>query len=217
MAGRFKHRYQRWQTKLFRAPWFSKVFVETMGHLANPIYEWTLELMDADLQQARELCDVGCGNALMSRYVAQSVRGRHFTLVDQSASQIEAGREVIKGIAAHNSVTSYAQPAERLPLDDDSVDVLYTTGSINLWEDPVLGLRQCHRVVRPGGVIWLFDQAPCTTPALALDALFVKRVFGLGIPGYSLEQVKAFAALAGLPAETHTYPNMSLYGIRWEV
>ena len=97
------------------------------------------------------------------------------------------------------------------------MDILYTTGSINLWTDPVLGLQQCMRVVRPGGVIWLFDQAPCVTPALAFDALFVKRVFGLGIPGYSMEQVLAFAALAGLPAEHETYPNMSLYGIRWTV
>ena len=215
--GHFKHRYQRWQTKLFRAPWFSKVFVETMGSLASPIYEWTLELMGPDLADAKEICDVGCGNALMSRYVGRTVRGRHFTLVDQSASQLNAGRQVIMGIAAHNAVTSYAQPVEALPLPDNSVDVLYTTGSINLWTDPVLGLQQCMRVVRPGGVIWLFDQAPCVTPALALDALLVKRVFGLGIPGYSMEQVLSFAALAGLPAEHRACPNMSLYGLRWGV
>jgi ubiquinone/menaquinone biosynthesis C-methylase UbiE len=214
-VGRFKHKYQRWQTKLFRAPWFSKVFVETMGSLASPIYEWTLDLMGPDLAHVKQICDVGCGNALMSRYVASTVRGRHFTLVDQSASQLNAGREVIMSIAAHNTVTSYAQPVEALPLPDNSVDVLYTTGSINLWTDPVLGLEQCRRVVRPGGVIWLFDQAPCVTPALALDALFVKRVFGLGIPGYTMDQVLSFAALAGLPKAHQTYPNMSLYGIRW--
>ena len=215
--GDFKHKYQRWQTKLFRAPWFSKVFVETMGTLATPIYEWTLDLMAADIRDAKRLCDVGCGNALMSRYVGGAVRGRHFTLVDQSASQLEAGRRVIQAIAAHNAVTSYAQPVEALPLEDESVDVLYTTGSINLWTDPVLGLEQCKRVVRPGGVIWVFDQAPCVTPELALDALFVKRVFGLGIPGYTMEEVLTFAELAGLPREHDAYPNMSLYGLRWQL
>lgn len=217
MAGRFKHKYQRWQTRLFRAPWFSRVFVETMGTLARPIYEWSLTLIADDLAGAERLCDVGCGNGLMSHHVARGLSGRHFTLIDQSASQIEAGRQVIKAIAAHNSVTSYAVPVEDLPLPDDSVDVLYSTGSINLWSDPVRGLEHCKRVVRPGGVIWLFDQAPCVTPALALDALVVKRVFGLGIPGYSLEEVLEFGALAGLPREPRTFPNMSIYGIRWQL
>jgi SAM-dependent methyltransferase len=217
MAGRFKHTYQRWQTRLFRVPWFSRVFVETMGTLGRPIYEWTLTLLAEDLADAQRLCDVGCGNALMSRYVARDLAGRHFTLVDQSASQIEAGREVIKGIAAHNAVTSYALPVEEMPLEDDSIDVLYTTGSINLWTDPVAGLAHCKRVVRPGGVLWLFDQSPCVTPGLAMDALVVKRIFGLGIPGYTLDEVLEFAALAGLPRDPQVYPNMSIYGIRWQL
>ena len=217
MAGRFKHRYQRWQTRLFRVPWFSRVFVETMGKLADPIYAWALDLMAPDLDNAHHLCDVGCGNTLMSRSVARGKSGRHFTLIDQSASQIEAGREIIKRIAAHNTVTSYALPAERLPLEDNSVDVLYTTGSINLWTDPVEGLVQCRRVIKPGGVLWLFDQGPCDTPALVVDALFVKRVFGVGLPGYTLDEVLEFAALAGLPAEAELHVNMSLYGVRWQL
>ncbi len=215
--GRFKHKYQRWQTKLFRAPWFSKIFVETMGTLASPIYEWTLDLMREDIQNAQRLCDVGCGNALMSRYVARGVRDRHFTLIDQSFSQIEAGREVIKDIAAYNHVTSYAQPVEELPLEDASTDLIYSTGSINLWDDPVSGLAHCRRALKPGGALWIFDQAPCVTPGLALDALLVKRVFGLGIPGYSMEEILGFAELAGLPPTHSAHTNMSLYGLRWQV
>lgn len=212
----FRRGYQRWQTDLFRAPWFSKVFVETMGHLAAPIYDWAYQLMEPDIQVASRLCDVGCGNGLMSRRVARDVRGAHFTLIDQSASQIEAGAAVISEIATHNHVTSYAQPAEAMPPADESFDLLYTTGSINLWTDPVEGLRQCHRVLDKPGVIWLFDQAPCNTPALALDALFIKRVFGLGLPGYTLAEVLEFAREAGYPEPSCVAPNMSLYGIRWD-
>jgi len=217
MAGRFKHGYQRWQTRLFRTPWFSRVFVETMGTLARPVYEWSLGLMAQDLEGAGRLCDVGCGNGLMSHHVARGLSGRHFSLVDQSVAQIEAGREIIKKIAARNSVTSYALPVEELPLEDGTIDVLYSTGSINLWSDPVQGLAQCKRVVRPGGVLWVFDQSPCVTPGLAVDALLVKRVFGLGIPGYSMDEVLEFAALAGLPRDAQTHPNRSIYGIRWQL
>ena len=214
-----KGKYQRWQTGLCRAPWFARLFVRTMGDLADPIYEWAWQLMAEDFETADALADVGCGNALMSRRVARGLsdRRRHFFLIDQSQAQIEAGREVIREIASRNHVTSYATPAEDNPLADASVDVLYTTGSINLWNDPVRGLEQCKRVVKPGGVLWLYDQRPCNTPELAFDALFVKRVFGLGLPGYTAEEVLEFARQAGLPAEHDHYPNMSLYGLRWQL
>jgi SAM-dependent methyltransferase len=217
MSNTAKKSYQRWQADLFKNHWFSRVFVRVMGELAHPIYEWAWHEMAPDLVEAKSLADVGCGNGLMSRRVARGVpEGGAFTLVDASASQLEAGRDVMQEIAAHHTLTTYAQPAERLPMADASVDALYTTGSINLWDDPVGGLVQCARVVKKGGILWLFDQRPCNTVPLALDALFKKRVFGLGLPGYSLEEVLAFGEQAGLTAP-RTVEDMSLYGIRWEV
>ncbi len=216
MAHPTRRMYQRWQANLFRSGWFARTFYETMGRFATPIYEWAYELMAPDIQTAPRIADVGCGNALMSVRVARDIVNRDFTLIDASAAQIEAGRNVIMEIAAHHRVRSFAQPAEQNPLPDAAVDLLYSTGSINLWTDPVAGLRHCKRVTADGGIVWIFDQAPCDTPGLAFDAIFVKRVFGLGVPGYSIEEVQAFAREAGL-GEGTVHADQSLYGLRFEV
>jgi ubiquinone/menaquinone biosynthesis C-methylase UbiE len=41
--------------------------------------------------------------------------------------------------------------AEDLPLAEDSVDLVVSRGSIFFWEDRPAGLREVHRVLRPGG------------------------------------------------------------------
>jgi SAM-dependent methyltransferase len=208
--------YQRWQTGLFEEDWFAKVFVRVMGALARPIYDWAWEIMQADLENAQSIGDVGCGNGLMSRRVASELKGRHFHLVEPSAAQLEAGRSVRETISKEHQVTTHNTMAEDLPIEDKSLDVLYTTGSINLWTDPARGLMQCKRVLKPGGTLWLFDQRPCNTMPLAMDALFRKRVFGLGIPGYPVEKVIAFADQVGL-CNPEVIENMSLYGLRWTI
>lgn len=41
--------------------------------------------------------------------------------------------------------------AERLPLADQSVDVVISRGSIYFWQDQARGLAELYRVLRPGG------------------------------------------------------------------
>lgn len=47
--------------------------------------------------------------------------------------------------------------AERLPLDDDSVDAAMATLTIHHWDDPAAGLREMRRVARGPVLILTFD------------------------------------------------------------
>jgi ubiquinone/menaquinone biosynthesis C-methylase UbiE len=187
-----------------------------MGRLATPIYNWAFELMQDDLIPANTIADIGCGNGLMSYRCSRSLEAKSYALLDRSEAQLVAGEGLHRKMRRRNEVTTHVAPAESIPLEDGAYDVVYTTGSINLWSDPVQGLRECKRVVRPGGVLWLFDQGPCDSIGLVLDAVFRQRIFGLGIPGYSMEAVIRFAEEAGLDSP-RIYPNKSLYGLRWVV
>jgi demethylmenaquinone methyltransferase/2-methoxy-6-polyprenyl-1,4-benzoquinol methylase len=49
-----------------------------------------------------------------------------------------------------DEVTFYRGDAERLPFRDDSFDVLWSSGSIEYWPNPVDALEEFRRVVKPG-------------------------------------------------------------------
>jgi glycosyltransferase involved in cell wall biosynthesis len=46
-------------------------------------------------------------------------------------------------------------PGDRLPLDDNSVDFVISSHVIEHFPDPIRALREWHRVVRPGGYIYV--------------------------------------------------------------
>ncbi len=58
--------------------------------------------------------------------------------------------------------------AEELPLPDASIDVVLSTISFHHWQDPLAGLREVMRVLRPGGYCFLADVSPVTWPSLWL-------------------------------------------------
>ena len=44
---------------------------------------------------------------------------------------------------------------ENLPFDDDSFDKALAINAMQVWPDPVIGLREMRRVIKPGGHIAL--------------------------------------------------------------
>jgi SAM-dependent methyltransferase len=48
--------------------------------------------------------------------------------------------------------------AERLPFGDGSFDLVVSTTSFDHWSDQLAGLRECARVLVPGGRLVLVDQ-----------------------------------------------------------
>ncbi|MFT4570925.1 MAG: ubiquinone/menaquinone biosynthesis C-methylase UbiE [Hyphomicrobiaceae bacterium] len=211
----FRGTYRVWQREsFFRSALNSRVFEAVMRALATPIYVWAEDCIREDLRTARRVIDIGCGNAIFARRLSESLEGREFTLIDQSASQIEMGAANIEAVRRRNSCEASVGSANALPYPDNSFDFVLSTGSINLWRSPVGGLEECLRVAKPGGVIWIFDQAPVKGFVDALDSLFRLRVFGLGIPGYTLERAREMGDSV-FPEPASIEENGSLYGFRW--
>jgi SAM-dependent methyltransferase len=51
--------------------------------------------------------------------------------------------------------------AERLPYPDHCFDLVVSTTSFDHWADQQAGLRECRRVLAPGGRLILVDQFSC--------------------------------------------------------
>ncbi|MDX1560124.1 MAG: malonyl-ACP O-methyltransferase BioC [Marinobacter sp.] len=92
------------------------------------------------------LLDLGCGTGWFTRIFADLGRTGAVTGVDLSAGMLEQARE--RGPDGINWIVA---DAEQLPLADDSVDLVFSNLMIQWCDDPRAVLRECRRVLRPGG------------------------------------------------------------------
>lgn len=89
--------------------------------------------------------DIGFGDAdflLKARAIGWSVTG-----VDTDPNVVENARRL--------GLTVHVGPLESLHLEDASYDVITLNHVIEHLHEPVATLRECYRVLKPGGSIWL--------------------------------------------------------------
>lgn len=94
----------------------------------------------------RRILDVGCGSGLYAAELIQ--RGADVVGFDASVRLIELARQRA-GSAADLRVHDLRDPLEWLP--DGSIDEAIMALVLHHLDDPVLALREVHRVLRPGG------------------------------------------------------------------
>jgi len=134
--------------------------------------------------EKRILLDVGAGVGDRTILYARLAAHVYALEPDPAAIRLLHGR--VKSSGAIN-VSILPAGAERIPLEDDVVDVAYATWSYFFGPDSEPGLREVERVVCPGGdlvvaqnyghddlaLIWTADEAECET----WPAWFVEQGF----------------------------------------
>ena len=108
----------------------------------------------------QRVLDVGCGRASALRFLAGRVHFRQSpvgvdiapTILERSAAEMDGDRPVELVAAA----------ATRLPFGNDSFDVVLTSYVVKHLGDQALTrfLFECHRVLKPGGMLVAWEFAP---------------------------------------------------------
>lgn len=98
------------------------------------------------------LLEVGCGGGLLLRDALAA--GASATGVDHSGEMVSLARERAPG-----SVVEQAS-AERLPFPDSSFTLAAMSVVFFFLPDPVAALRECGRVLVPGGRVAIYTTAP---------------------------------------------------------
>ncbi|MFC6905626.1 methyltransferase domain-containing protein [Halalkalicoccus tibetensis] len=101
-----------------------------------------------DIEEGDRVLDVGCGTGFATEGLLGQTSDVHG--LDQSPHQLE---KAWAKLGKHDPVKFYLGDAERLPFADDSFDVVWSSGSIEYWPEPVEALREIRRVTKPGGEV----------------------------------------------------------------
>ncbi|MDG4862420.1 class I SAM-dependent methyltransferase [Streptomyces sp. T-3] len=142
--------------------------------------------------------DIGCGTGVLlaaagARWPAAALHG-----IDPADAMVTLAQQRLPG--AQLGVGR----AERLELPDGSVDLVLSTTSFGHWTDAEAGLREVHRVLRPGGSVLIAEHAP---PGLLMKALL--KALGRLPRLYDPEGMRDVLRRTGLrPVRVETVPGV---------
>ena len=138
-------------------------------HIQGPVYNRVIwdaagqtitEMIDRTAPPApgTQALDVGSGPGYATMYAARKFPESAIVGVDYSPAQVEWARRELEKDPLPNCRFEQGNAMD-LHFDDGTFDMVLSIASIKHWPDPVQGLREIHRVLRPGGVAHVGEAA----------------------------------------------------------
>jgi len=165
----------------------------------------------------RNVLDVGCGGGQTVLLLKKRYPHLRLTGIDLSESLIARARQRAQRRAS--SVQFEVANAQALPFPDQSFDIVFSLGSVKHWPDPLQGIAECWRVLKPGGELLLTDATSDATHEQVLSFYRLARFPSLlerpvttfldrlmFRPARPLETYEQIAAQLKMPPGTVTLP-----------
>ena len=134
--------------EMTRHPVGTKAFFDDLDDYRFDKLNYLPRLVDFSGFKGQRLLEVGCGIGTdLTRF---ALGGTRVTGVDLSQTAIDLARQnlALHGVGAEEL---RVENAEALTNADSSFDVVYGHGVIQYTADPARLVRECHRVLKPGG------------------------------------------------------------------
>ncbi|MEU1694600.1 class I SAM-dependent methyltransferase [Streptomyces hirsutus] len=150
---------------------------QLVGHLMTlqhrSLTVWALEHMD--IRRTQRVLDVGCGGGMAVKLISERTPQGFVAGVDYSMDMVsQAVRRNADGIARGRVEVRHGDSAE-LPYEEAGFDHVSAIETFYFWPDPMRGLAEAHRVLRPGGQIAITLEMSREASA---DPSLLQRYFG---------------------------------------
>ena len=136
------------------------------------------------------ILDVGCGPGDLAAMLSERIPEARIVGLDLSSSMVELARRKATG---DGRLRFEVGDVTSLPFESGSIDLVVSTLSLHHWPNAGAGFSEIARVLRPGGMAFVYDLRLVTVEAGALPD--VARQAGLPVSRLRRERIHG-----GLPA-----------------
>lgn len=103
------------------------------------------------------IVDVGCGPGYLITVIGKSFPQLRIIGVDIAEEMIQVATHNLSSLGFGERVRFRQGNVQKLPFEDNTVDLAVTTFSLHHWRDPKQALQEIYRVLKPGGQLLIFD------------------------------------------------------------
>ncbi len=125
---------------------------------------------------AYRIVDVECGTGDLAHAIAHYNPDARVNGVDSDSVQLALAKKLHGN---QTGLTFKKGRATELPYEDGTVDHVVSSERFNLWSKPEAVLDEIHRVLRPGGSVWIFTGRGDLTPEEMREGLDVPDLPGV--------------------------------------
>jgi ubiquinone/menaquinone biosynthesis C-methylase UbiE len=132
--------------------------------IRDKLYE-AIALEMTSLSQPGRVLDVGTGKGLLPNKIAEMNPQLRVHGVDNSQKAIDLAGKNAHEMGIANPPEFYVGDVSSLSFEESYFDAVVSTFSLHHWTDPIRGLNEIFRVLKPGGQAFIYDHWKNPTPA----------------------------------------------------
>lgn len=134
---------------------FSRMY-SFFGNAMNPVFK-KLAKQISITSGSQSLLEVGGGDGRFAVILAGETSVLKIVTTDVSTDMVKLAATKAEFNKLSGRVIAEVQDVHNLSYPDNTFDLVVSSFSLHHWQDPVKGLKECARVLKPGGVITIID------------------------------------------------------------
>jgi len=146
-----------------RIPWFAAKLYDRLASEAIQSYYRPVAAEIVAAVSRGIILDIGTGPGYLPIEIAKIAPKLRIVAIDLTKRMIEFARGHARDAGVSSRITFQVGDGNRLKFGEASFDMVISTGALHAWKNPVQVMRECHRVLKPGRVAWIYDPAHVVT------------------------------------------------------
>jgi ubiquinone/menaquinone biosynthesis C-methylase UbiE len=130
---------------------------------------------------SQHVLEIGFGNGQFIAMLVGMAEATRYAGVDISRTMVDQANAANRTLAEAGRVDIRLASVDALPFASATFDRAVGVNTLYFWPDPVAGLKELRRVLKPEGLLLL----ACVSPETAATSPWMKQEFGFSIHGVS--------------------------------